>query len=147
MSTLSIQRLEEAAAGWVGTPFVEHSAVRGVGVCCHKLAASIYFDAGWLPRFELPSAPPGWSRAQDRSLMEEWLDSEGLRWFTPMTIEVEREPGDLLGFRIGRCVHHLAIQLSGGRVATALEGVGAVILDAPPKPLAKRLARVWRPRE
>ena len=53
MSTLSIQRLEEAAAGWVGTPFVEHSAVRGVGVCCHMLAASIYFDAGWLPRFEL----------------------------------------------------------------------------------------------
>lgn len=141
------QRLVEASEGWVGTPFVENSGVRGAGVCCHKLAANVYFDAGWLPRFELPTAPAGWARAQDRSLMEEWLDSEGLQYFTPMALEVEKLPGDLLGFRIGRCVHHLAVMLPGGRVATALEGVGAVILDAPPKPLAKRLARIWRPHE
>lgn len=79
--------------------------------------------------------------------MEDWLDgSEGRKYFesrssTGSTLGV----GDLLGFRVGRCVHHLAIVMQGGRLVHAVEGHGVAILSELPVVWRKRLARIWVP--
>jgi len=141
-----LERLEAAAAAWEGTPFCERSAVRGAGVSCSMLCFSVYHDAGWLPDLVVPNAPVGWSRSQNRSIMEEYLDhGEGLEWFARVAAVDAMQPGDLLGFRLGHCIHHLAILLGGGRVVSSVEQLGVRISPCLQPVWFKRLAAVWRP--
>lgn len=133
-----------AALSWVGTPFCANAASKGRGVCCHRLVAEIYFEAGWLPRIDLPAGSPRWAQGSSRSLIEDWLDQDGKQWF--QAGEASPQAGDLLGFRVGHCVHHLAIALPGGGLAHAIQGHGATILHELPAAWGKRLARIWRPR-
>jgi len=140
-----LRALEWAAQGWVGTPFVPRSAVRGRGVCCHLLVAEVLFDCGALPRVDLPNGSPAWARNHGTSPMVEWLDGDrGKAHFTRLDLPCDFLPGDVIGCRIGRAIHHVAIVLTGGRFAHALEGHGAVIVDALPKSVDKRIAAAWR---
>jgi hypothetical protein len=53
------------------------------------------------------------------------------------------QPGDILGIRVGRCVHHLCIALDGGRFVQALKPHGVTI-----QPLAEirsRIEVIYRP--
>lgn len=141
-----IDRLTNAAAAWVGTPFCANSRVLGAGVSCHQYVAAIYEDAGWTPTLPIPEGSPTWNRAQARSLMEAWLDGDGARWFARASIDGV-QPGDLLGFRLGPCIHHLAVMLDRGMVAHAVKPHGAqvVAVAALPAAWANRLAAAWRP--
>jgi cell wall-associated NlpC family hydrolase len=141
-----ISALNAAAQEWVGTPFCEHSAVRGAGVCCHLLPYSILRDAGWLPALSVPSAPPGWSRAGNRGLIAPWLDACPM--FAPVASFEAAQPGDVLGFRIGLHVHHLGLLLRSGdpcRFIHAAEHIGTRIETSMPRTWARRLERIWRP--
>lgn len=131
--------LEAAAAAWEGTPFCANSAVRGGGVCCHRLCAAIYSDAGWVPALTVPAgSPTGQGRA-----MVAWLDGEeGRRVFARVSV---MEPGDLVGFRIHGEVRHLGVILPGFRMAHSTIGPGATIAPNIPKPWARRLGAIWRP--
>lgn len=142
-----IDAIEAAARGWDGTPFCADSAVRGAGVCCHRLVAEIYREAGVIPpAVSIPGGSPQWSRAQHRSPIADWIESgDGAQWFEPI-FTAQAEPGDLLGFTIGRCIHHLAIALRGGRIVHAVEGHGARIVEHVPAVWSRRLAATWRPR-
>lgn len=141
-----MDRIDAAARGWDGTPFCADSAVRGAGVCCHRLVAEIYREAGLLPvDVQIPGGSPQWSQAQHRSPIADWIETgDGAQWFKVVFI-AQAEPGDLLGFTIGRCIHHLAISLRGGRIVHAVEGHGARIVEHVPAAWAKRLAATWRP--
>ena len=138
-----IERLIAAAESWSGTPFCANSATKGRGVSCHQLVAEIYFESGWLPRIPFPAGSPRWAQGSDRSLIERWMDREGLAWFAPAVAPIQ--PGDLMGFRIGHCVHHLAIALDQGRITHAVQGHGAGILDGIPTVWMPRLTRIWTP--
>jgi cell wall-associated NlpC family hydrolase len=78
--------------------------------------------------------------------MEAWLDNPaaGGKLFDP-TDNILILPGDLLGFRVGRCVHHLAIALRAGAIFHVVEPIGAVIGPTIPHRWEKRLERIWRP--
>lgn len=142
----AVRRLEVAAVAWVGTPFCAGAAAIGQGVCCHRFVAEVYFSAGWLPRIELPSGSPRWARGSMRSLIEEWLDGPGAKYFSATDAAgTAWDAGDLLGFRVGRCLHHLAIALGPDRIAHVVEGHGVAILDGLPDAWASRLVRRWRP--
>jgi cell wall-associated NlpC family hydrolase len=141
-SPSEIERLLAAAESWLGTPFCEGSAVKGAGVCCHRLPGEIYFEAGWLDRFVLPTGPTGWARTGTRPLMEPYLDAyEQLR---SLTVDEAIEPGDLLGFRLGAWVHHLALAMPGGRMIHVAQNVGVRMEACIPAMWARRLARSWR---
>ncbi len=142
---VELDRLVAAARAWEGTPFCAGAAVRGRGVCCHRLVHEILIEAGWLPRIEAPAGSPVWGAAANHSLMEAWFDGPGAEWFASVPCG-SAEPGDVLGCRLGRCVHHLALLLPGGAVAQAVAGSGASIIPAVPQAWSKRLARVWRVR-
>lgn len=144
----SILAIERAAASWIGTPFCENSAVKGAGVCCHMGIMEVYFEAGVVPRIPLPKGPPGWSRTHGDSLMETWLDGEGSKYFSALdsglwTPGFGLMPGDLLGFKIGRCVHHIAILLPAGRMFH-VHKAAAISPNIPTEYLC-RLTRAWRP--
>lgn len=139
-----IERLEAAAAQWVGTPFCANAATKGSGVSCHQLVAAVYCDAGWLPKLTLPGGSPRWASGSNRSLIEDWLDGkEGREYFSPDG--TPESPGTLLGFRIGHCVHHLAIALSGGRIVHCVQGHGVSIVEGIPSVWMRRLVRAWTP--
>ncbi|MFA5264974.1 MAG: NlpC/P60 family protein [Opitutaceae bacterium] len=136
-----ISALEAAAETWRGTPFCEGSPVQGAGVSCHHLPAELYFDAGLLTRLPIPNGPSKWTGGQDRSLIVEWVEASGL------FIEISgREflPGDVLGFRLGHCIHHAALALGGGRIVHSVVGHGVSIEPSIPYAWEKRLEKIWR---
>lgn len=141
-----IEQLEAIAASWIGTPFCENSRVKGAGVSCHFLPAEIYIEAGLLPAdIAVPTGPPGWSRNNGDSIMEKWLDSDdGKKHFAPVEI-LAIQPGDLIGFKAGRCVHHLAILLTQGRIVHCMADVGVRIAPNIPAAWKVRMPRAWRP--
>ena len=137
-----LSALEAAAQAWQGTPWRAHSRVRGVGASCHFAVAGVLQDAGFATS-TVPDGSPGWSRHQSLSLMEAWLD--GLPdLYAPVEVGQE-QPGDILGFRVGQCIHHIGLRLDGGRFFQCIGTTGAAILPCVEKQYRERLARVWRP--
>lgn len=138
---VELDALETAALSWVGTPFCENSAAKGAGVCCHLLVAEILIEAGWLPRVSVPMGPVKWGQAQGRSLISEWFSGPGTDWFRPVDLQ-EIQPGDVLGFRVGGCVHHVALVLPD-RFCFAKEQVH--VSSELPTGWGRRLRMAWRP--
>lgn len=137
--------LTAASQSWSGTPFCERSAVKGAGVCCHRLVFEVLVEAGWLPRVEVPDGPAHWSRAGDRSLIAEWMDGPGQEWFITLdSVDVaQTEPGDIAGCRLGRTLHHLALRIPAGW-CHAVHPLGVVIAPEIPRTWLRRVERIWR---
>lgn len=156
ISPAQLTQLEVAAASWCGTPFCEGSPVKGAGVSCHHACVESYFESGLMPRIPMPNGPSNW-RAQERSLIREWVEANG--YFTTITqghvvLEQNRQrflpadvslalPGDLLGFRVG-ALHHVGLLLSRGRLFHSVMGHTAGIAPQIPSEWARRLDAVWR---
>jgi hypothetical protein len=139
--------LENAARSWVGTPFCERSALKGAGVCCHRLLLEVLVEAGWLPRIVVPDGSAGWAQAQQRGLIAEWMEGEGSRWFDSVSLcwtPDVFEAGDVIGFRLGRVVHHVALRLPDHQWLHAMQRVGVVIAPEIPAVWRKRAERCWR---
>lgn len=138
----AVGRLVAAASGWPGTPFRANSSSQGRtgGVCCHMLVYRIYIEAG-LNMAPVPSGPPGHARFQRTSIMEPLLDASPS--FVP--VEGDLQIGDLLGYRIGQAIHHLAILLPRDQIIHAISGPGCVVTPRLDPTWASRHARTWRP--
>lgn len=143
-------RLEAAAAAWRGTPFRENSCLKGVGANCVGAIAGVLRTAGF-PVPEYKSGPANWSRHQDHSLIESWIDSQ-TGFFMSLgergTLELQRPTlwaGDVVGFKVGLCVHHLGVILRGGTFLQCSESMGTAILSQAEPLFRKRLVRAWRP--
>lgn len=130
MTPAQLQAIEDAAAAAVGGPERR----------CQVVCANIYKAADLLPAdLEIPNGNRDWAATEGRSLIAPWVESCG--YF----VEVETpEPGDLLGFRLGRVLHHVAISLFGGRMIHVFGAHGAQVAVAIPDPWLKRLEKVWR---
>ena len=139
--------LDAAATAWRGTPFRHNSGVRGEGANCVLAIVGVLRDAGFaVPQPEL--VPTSWARFQQDSAMELWIDARP-ELFQPMALSTPAavHAGDLVGFKVGLCIHHLGLVLGGGRFFQCNESMGAVILGQNEREFRKRLARVWRPIE
>jgi len=142
-SELQMDALEAAATSWVGTPWCDGSATKGLGACCHKLIGSVYFEAGWLPAFDFPEGAAAQSRGNDRPIMMEWFTGPGANWFK----EVETpEPGDTLLIRVGHSPHHLGLMLRDWRVLHVTYTQGVRIIDNAGQWL-RLLANTFRPHQ
>jgi cell wall-associated NlpC family hydrolase len=123
---------------------IEAAAVAAVGGPerrCQFMVASIYKQAGLFPAdLEIPSGNRDWAAAEGRSLIIPWVEASGL--FDE--VSGQPQPGDLLGFRLGRVLHHVAIALSGGRMIHVFGAHGPQIAVAIPDPWLKRLEKTWR---
>ena len=147
-----IAALEREARRWLGTPFFPNSNTPGPrgGVSCQKLVAEVYRGAGFCD-VPVPEVPMAHARFSTRSLMEEFLvrRPEMVRLPAPTTPLLWRDvlPGDLLGFRIYRTIHHMGIVLgpTGQVFIHSLDGMGTIISSLLDATWSTRLAAVWRP--
>ncbi len=136
-ATRALARLEAAAASWHGTPFCEFSALKGKGVCCHALPLEIYFEAGWLPRFDYPMSAP---RSAGAAKVEAFTTGAAAKYFARAESAIA---GDTLHFRLGR-TSHFVLQL-GTKYIHALHGGGALYAVSLQPAWMKRLHAIWRP--
>jgi cell wall-associated NlpC family hydrolase len=151
-----IAALEAAAKSWVGTPFVANSRIKGPrgGVSCQMLAEQLYLESGLAIPFTAPSAPMRWSETHRDSLIERFLNSQ-TQLFQSLEVPNPQSPisnpqspiapGDIVGFKIGGCVHHLGTALERGRFIHAMRGIGTQIYNLNDPTYEKRISKIWRP--
>lgn len=143
-SAKSEEALLRAAKAWVGTPWCDNSGVRGRGACCHKLAAAIYSDAGWL-HLNPPDGVATAARWANRSPILDWLRDDGFEYFEELQPTQDLRPGDLMLIKVGHVAHHLALLLPGNQAVHVTHQHGVQIV--PILPVWRRLlAHVFRPR-
>jgi cell wall-associated NlpC family hydrolase len=138
-----IDALEAEATTWVGTPFAANSSAKGLGVSCHTLAGALYAAAGW-GEVVIPEVPISHGRFGEDSLANPFFEAMAER-FTQLPHDAEVLPGDVLGFRIGRIVHHLGVALRNGRFIHALDGIGTTVSTIEDATYRSRLTTIWRP--
>lgn len=99
-------RITSAARGWIGTPYVHQSAVRGAGSDCLGLIRGVWREVYG----QEPEAVPAYSMDWSESQGEERLWAAALRHLTPKSTE-QVATGDVLLFRMrqGAVAKHLGI--------------------------------------
>ena len=134
--------LQTVAASWIGTPFMPNAAVKGAGVSCQKLAGAIYAECGFItPEFAIPDGPMDWGHAHKDSLIEPFMAT------VPNMIVVEKwQPGDMVGFKFGGCLHHSGICIAAdGRFVHCFRNAWVIFGNLRDATYQSRLAKIWRP--
>jgi hypothetical protein len=127
-----------AAEGWVGTPFRANSAVRGPrgGVSCHNLVAELYFESGYMPRFEVPRGHPRALLHQEKNNMLVQLDAVAGDRLRPVEIASLSE-------LVRSVMLHLIVVLDDARFVHVDRGLGVEFGYR--ATIADRIAAVRRP--
>lgn len=132
------------AESWRGTPFAANSASKGRGVSCHKLCEAIFDACGYPVALDVPDVPIAHARFSTVSFVTQWFS--GRVDFEAIQPTGALFPGDVLGFRIGRIVHHLGILLPDNQFAHAMDGIGTTVNALADATWYSRLENVWRAR-
>lgn len=155
-SAKRVQALRHEAASWLGTPFREGSKAKGPtgGVDCNGLCESVMVALGACEPFTFPRVPMDYALHNARSIVLEYLrgespDPESKRLASHL-VEIsppkadDIRPGDLLCFKTGRCVHHVAIALDPRHFIHTIAGHGTIIGDLQDRFASKRLENIFR---
>jgi cell wall-associated NlpC family hydrolase len=137
-----------SAKSWEGTPFIGNACVKGKGACCYTLCGAIYSESQFLPPdFQLvrPGTPMGWSNAHKESLLENAMAALSDK-FANVTGS-KPQAGDLLGFRMGKCVHHCGLMVDSDRFIHVYEKtrIRTVFSTMRDSTFSSHLAKLWRP--
>lgn len=135
-----IDALTTESRSWLGTPFRANAAIKGAGVCCHLFVAEVLMEVGAIPRQPFPKANPNHSIAQKNSLIEAFMDS----FDNVVRVEGEPLPGDILGFRIGGCTHHISLVLPAQKMIHAVRRYGVIESCRDDPMWQRRLTHIWR---
>lgn len=131
------------ASQWIGTPFVPHGAVKGAGVDCVWLAAELYKATGALREFHPRPYTLGSSQHNSLSQVIEWLDNSP--HFTKGVMPFQA--GDLIGFKIGKCVHHVGVVVSERTFIHSVQKYGVMESRLDDSSWLTRVAALYRPVE
>ena len=139
----AVARLQFHALEWLGTPFMPNAAVKGRGVSCQKLVSAIYIETGFFPpTFSAPEGPMNWGTAQTESLIGRWVAAHP----DLFTVATAARPGDLLGFKLGGCIHHCGLVVGvDGKFIHCLRGPGTILSDVNDATYLQRIEKIWRP--
>jgi hypothetical protein len=125
-----IDALVAEANSWIGTPFMENSAAKGLGVACHFLSAAIYKATGPLPAdFVTPRGSIRRLRTSPALAMVEFIDEFLKDYFEAVEPTDPKLPGDLLvGAEKGdNRARHVGTVLPGRRFVHVLRFSGVMI--------------------
>jgi cell wall-associated NlpC family hydrolase len=109
------------ALTWEGTPYMSHARLKGVGVDCALLPASVYEAVGIIPTIN-PTYTADWMMHRD--------EEQFLSFVLPHAREIpeaDLQPGDLVIWKFGRTFSHSAIVIDYPTVLHAVIRGGAVI--------------------
>lgn len=146
-----VAMLRAAFAAWERTPFFAGACVRGPqgGVDCVHLVRALLVECG----VRLPEISQAYridhASHSGRSDLVEWVETHAREAVREVEVaEIgELQPGDVLGIRVGLCVHHAAIVLDERRCGHVLQGYA---VTASPLGMIRKfgsLDHVWRPLE
>jgi cell wall-associated NlpC family hydrolase len=111
------QRVITEALSWVGTPYRQLGATKGVAVDCSMLLCRVVIDAGIVEEFDPRPYPPAWFIHRD--------DERYLEWLATMAAPVEAgKPGDVIAFRFGRAYAHSGLIISDTQLVHAFAQEG-----------------------
>lgn len=132
-----------SAQRWRGTPFFGHARVLGNGVDCVNLVAALYQESGLCGDLVLPDYSLDSGNHDDASVLVSFVAALGV--FEPLPLTSELGFGDLLGFKLGRCVHHCGVMLRGVQFIHVYRGANTTLslLDDPT--WRRKLACAFRP--
>jgi hypothetical protein len=144
------QLLADEAEKWRGTPFMPNGCIKGAGVSCQKLVGALYIATGvWPEDLKVPDGPMGWSNAHEDSLITAVMEGEVKAGrFADVSDFSEVMPGDLVGFKLGGCLHHLGVTLTtSGMFVHCIRGPGVMFSELRDATYLKRIEKIWRPLE
>jgi cell wall-associated NlpC family hydrolase len=144
-----ISALQFHAALWLGTPFMPNAAERGAGVSCQTLVGALYRECGVIGAdFAVPIGPMDWSHANKRSLIADYMVSRADFLSVPAGpgLPLMAQPGDMLGFKIGGCLHHCGLVLAvDGQFIHCVRGRSTFLSNVRDATYFSRLEKIWRP--
>jgi hypothetical protein len=141
------RQLQLEAESWRGTPFMPNAAIKAAGVSCQKLIGALYVATGvWPAEFKIPDGPMDWSNAHEDSLIVAAMKSEVENGRFAEILDSSAAPGDLIGFRLGGCLHHLGLVFtSSGTFIHCIRGTGTIFSELRDATYLKRIEKIWRP--
>lgn len=101
-------KIISSALEWVGTPYHHQQRLKNVGVDCAHLIAGVAIDAGLIPEDTvLPfDYSPEWNLHNSEQVLISYLLKFGCKE------KNKAQPGDIIGFTIGKSVGHVGIMIS-----------------------------------
>lgn len=117
------QQIVKEARSWIGTPYQHQAKLKGIGVDCAMLIAQIGQNIGLLdPSKLVPNYSKQWHiHNRDEKLKDILLDYG----FIEIPIS-KAKSGDVLGFKYGRVMSHLAIRTPRENIIQASIETGKV---------------------
>lgn len=110
------------ALSWVGTPFHDHSGVKGAGCDCLHLVWRVAQARGFASPGDPPAYKPQWFQHRGEALFLEGLIRYGAHQVAnPL-------PGDFAMYNFGRHAAHAAIIIDGNSLVHAYKPVGCVTI-------------------
>jgi cell wall-associated NlpC family hydrolase len=139
------QALKNEAGGWIGTPFRGHAMVKGFGVDCVHLVLALYQHIGLLKGVEKQLPPYGISEGGNLHVSKviDWIERHG--GFEQIEKSSDLIAGDMLGFRIGRVVHHVGVVLDYPKFIHVYKGANVIVSTLLDATWFSRLKNIWRP--
>lgn len=127
----------EISKTWIKTPYVAAGRVKGAGTDCGMFLMEVFEEAQLIPHTEV-----GFYVIDHHmhSSQENYLG-----WVRKYAVEVYRNPlpGDILLYKIGKCISHGAIVLDYPLCIHAHMGLGVVMFDASQSHWKKRQSAVY----
>ncbi len=111
-----VQALAKACESWRGTPFRARSVVKGAGVDCAGFVGAVFAEIGAIPAVvSVPPYPINHAEHSSESMLRAWFERAEVR--ARVRRVDEEEPwldGDIVFPIVGRCEHHLGLQVGDG---------------------------------
>jgi cell wall-associated NlpC family hydrolase len=130
------------ATSWVGTPYRQLGATKGIAVDCSMHVALTLIEAGVFEPFDPRPYPPLWFLHREDERYLDWLQA------TADVVAVP-QPGDVISVKFGRAYAHSGIVISDSQLVHAFAETGVVQISPLTHPLltfADRTGTRLRPR-
>jgi cell wall-associated NlpC family hydrolase len=136
------------ARSWLRTPFRDHWAMKGVGCDCVGFAHAVFVSVRAIPPIQFPAYALDEGSHSNQSKLERVLIECGSFaevWHRDGSTELPPLiHGDLLGFHLGRSVHHMGLLLGAPQFIHALQNYGVIESTISDPTYRRALASVWR---
>lgn len=136
---MSREAVVQEAISWEGTPHMHEARVKGAGIDCGTFLLEVFERCGVIEHTEVEHLPHDFHMHRSEEVylrhVEQWAHR----------IEEDPLPGDLVLYRIGRCISHGAIVVSWPTIIHAHVGKGVILDDATANAyLAEHQVGFWR---
>jgi cell wall-associated NlpC family hydrolase len=105
-------KLVAETLSWIGTPYRQLGATKGVAIDCSMLLVRVVIEAGIVESFDPRPYPPNWFIHREDERYIDWMEAVAKRVEAP-------QPGDIIVMKVGRAFAHSGIIISDDELVHA----------------------------